>query len=78
MIMHRDPKRCGDLDDRARHVDVGGRRGRIAGGVIMHKDDRGRGELERALDHLAWIDRRVVDGTDLLALVGDQTVALRN
>jgi hypothetical protein len=41
----------------------------------MHKDDRGRGELERALDHLAWIDRRVVDGTDLLALVGDQTVA---
>src|SRR5262249_55098516 len=33
-------------------------------------------ELERALDHLAWIDRRVVDGPDLLAFVGDEVVAL--
>ena len=36
----------------------------------------GRGQLQRALDHLARIDRRVVDGAGLLHLVGDQPVAL--
>ena len=42
----------------------------------MHQDDRGGGQFERALDDLARVDRRVVDGADLLQLVGDELVAL--
>jgi hypothetical protein len=42
----------------------------------MDQHDRGRGEFERALDHFARIDRRVVDGAGLLDLIGDQLVAL--
>jgi hypothetical protein len=42
----------------------------------MDKDHGGGGELERALDDFARIDRGVVDGSDLLALVGDEMVAL--
>mgnify|MGYP007099615539 CR=1 FL=1 len=45
-------------------------------GMIVHQNDRGRGELKRALDHLARIDRRVVDRADLLQLIGDQLIAL--
>ena len=37
---------------------------------------RGRRMLQRALDDLARIDRRVVDGALLLHLVGDQPVLL--
>jgi hypothetical protein len=35
VIMHRDTKRPGGFHDRLRHVDVGPRRGRIAGRVIV-------------------------------------------
>ena len=38
--------------------------------------DRGRGEFQRALDHLARIDRRMVDRADALRFVGDQAVLL--
>ena len=41
----------------------------------MHQDDRGGGKLERALDHLARVNRSVVDGADLLALVGNEMIA---
>ena len=44
--------------------------------MVVHQDDRSGRELERALDHLARIDRRVIDGADLLQFVGDQLVAL--
>src|ERR1700756_5148105 len=33
-------------------------------------------ELERALDHFAGIDRRVIDGAGLILLVGDEVVSL--
>lgn len=42
----------------------------------MHQNDRGRREFERALDDFARIDRRMIDRPDLLALVGNQAVAL--
>ena len=42
----------------------------------MHEDHGGRGQFQRALDHLARIDRRVVDRAGLLHLVGDELVAL--
>ena len=44
-------------------------------GVVVHQDDGGGGELERALDHLARINRGVVDGAGLMLLIGDQVVA---
>ena len=45
-------------------------------GVVVHQDDRGGGELERALDHLARINRGVVDGAGLMLFVSDQVVTL--
>ena len=44
--------------------------------MVVHEDDRGRGQFERALDHFARIDRRVIDRALLLHLVGDELVAL--
>jgi len=60
----------------ARHVDVGLRRRRVAGGVVVDHDDRRGAEGEGALHHLARIDRRVIDGAAMLFLVGDQRVLL--
>jgi hypothetical protein len=40
----------------------------------VHQDQRRGVQFERALDHLARIDRRVVDCAPRLRLVGDQTV----
>ncbi len=40
----------------------------------MDQDERGGAELKRPADHLARVDRRVVDGAALLGLVGDQPV----
>ena len=38
----------------------------------MHEDDRGRAELERPLDDLARIDRRVIDSPTLMHFIGEQ------
>ena len=76
VVVHGNPERAGDVDDRLGHLDVGLRGRRIAGGVVVHQDDRGRGQLERALDDLARLDRRVVDRTGLLQLIGNELVAL--
>src|SRR5260370_31498473 len=72
MVVHGDAERARDLDDRPRHVDVGARGGGIAGGMVVDQDHGGGGEFERALDHLARIDRGVIDGAGLMLLVGDQ------
>src|SRR3954449_2678965 len=45
-------------------------------GMVVHQHDGGGGELECPFDHFARIDRRVVDGSGLLHLVGDQRVTL--
>jgi len=76
MIVHGNAERARDLDDRPRHVDIGARRRRVAGGMVVHQNDRGRGELERALDHFARVNWSVVDGAGLVLLVGDEMVAL--
>src|SRR5262245_65690206 len=75
VVVHRDAERARDLDQGLRHLDVGARRRRVARRVVVHQDDGGGRKLERALDHLARIDRRVVYGALLLALVGDELVA---
>ena len=54
--------------------DVAARGRRIAARMVVHQDERARAELERALDHFARIDRRVVDGALLLHLLLDQHV----
>src|SRR5439155_19030967 len=54
--------------------DVGLRRGWVARGVVVHQDQCRGAEIERALDDLARVDRRMVDRAALLALVFDQYV----
>ena len=76
VVVDGDAERPRRIDDLLRHVDVGARRRRIAGGVVVHEDDRRGRQLQRPLDHLAHIDRRVIDGALLLHLVGDQLVPL--
>ena len=44
--------------------------------VAHEEDDCGGGEFERTLDHLARVDRRVIDGALLLLLVGNELVLL--
>ena len=38
MVVHGDAERARDLDNRLRHLDVGARRGGIAGGMVVHQD----------------------------------------
>src|SRR6266852_988549 len=76
VVVHRNPERLGDLRDLPRHLDVGARRRRVAGGLIVDQDDSGRGQFQRPFDHFTWIDRRMIDRADLLDLVGDELVAL--
>ncbi len=75
VIVHGNAEQARHRDNLLRHLDVGARRRRVAGRMIVHQDDGGRRKLERPLDHLARIDRRMVDGADLLQFVGDQLVA---
>ena len=76
VVVHGNAERLGNVNDRLRHLDVGVARRRVAGRVIVHQDQRRGGQFERALDHLARIDRRMIDGAGLLHFVGDEPVAL--
>ena len=42
VVVHGDAERACDVDDRLGHLNVGIRRGWIAGGVVVHQDQRGR------------------------------------
>ena len=74
VVVQRDPDCLRRLAHGARHLDIGFRRRHITGRMIVDHDDRRGAELERALHHFARIDRRVVDGSVLLLLVGDERV----
>ena len=76
VIVHGDAEIFRGFDDLFGHLDIGLRRRGVAGGVVVHQDDGGGRQLQRALDDLAHIDRRVVDGAFLLHFVGDDAVAL--
>jgi len=43
VVMHGNAKRAGDVDDRFRHLDIGLRRRRVAGGMVVHQDQGGCG-----------------------------------
>ena len=42
--------------------------------MVVDQDQGGSAQFERALDHLAGVDRGVVDGAALLPLMSDQHV----
>src|SRR4029450_4990654 len=71
VVMHLDGKLVARLDEPSRHVDIGGRWGRVARGVIVHEDDGARPKLKRPLHYFARIDRGVVDRANTLDLIGD-------
>lgn len=64
----------GGLGHLAGHFDVGARRRRIARRVVVDQDQGTGAQVQGALDHLARIDRGVIDGAALLHLVGDQHI----
>lgn len=64
------------IDDFAGHVDISTRWRRVTGWVIVHENDGRRGQLQRAFDNLAGIDRRMIHRTSLLNLVGNQHIFL--
>jgi len=74
MVVQYHAERGGGLLDILGHGDVGLGWGRIARRMIVHQDQRRGAELERALDDLARIDRRMVDGSALLAFILDQYI----
>ena len=76
VVVHRNAERSRHRDDLLRHLDVGMRRRRIAGWVIVDEDHGCGRKLERPFDDLARIDRCVIDRTGLLHFVGNQLVAL--
>jgi hypothetical protein len=72
--MQRDGEHGGGFLHHPRHLDVGPARARVARGVVVAEDQGGGVHLQRALDHLARIDGRVVHRAARLRLVGDQAV----
>ncbi len=76
MIVNNDIQRFCKLHDLHRHRDVGCRRARVAGGMVVNEDQRSCAQFEGSSYDLAWIDRRVIDRSDALDLVGDQLVFL--
>jgi hypothetical protein len=76
MIMHGNFQGVAHRDDLTGELDVVGRRLRIAGWMIVDKDDRRSAEFERAAHDLPGIDRGMIDRADALNLVGDQMILL--
>ena len=67
-----DAQRLAGIPDPRGHLDVGLAGRRIAGGVVVDEDQRRGVQLERPLDHLARVDRHVIDGAARLFLVRDR------
>ena len=76
VVVHGNAERFRHVDDGLRHLDVRAARRWVSRRMIVHQAQRGGGQFERALDDFALIDRRVVDGADLLQFNGDALVAL--
>lgn len=76
MIVHDNPEGFGDCNDVFCHANIRRRGRRVAGGVVMGKNERAGAELQSPSNNLARIDRSMVDRADALYLVGDQGVAL--
>jgi len=69
VVVQSESERGGGSLDVLCYGDVGLGGGRVARGMVVHQDQCGGAELERALDDLARVDRRVIDRAALLALM---------
>ena len=76
VVVNDDAERFAGGHDRLGHLDIGARRGRITGRVIVYQHNGCRRQIERPFHHLAHLDRCVVHGALLLHLVGYDLVAL--
>ena len=74
VIMDRNAELLSCVDDAPCHFDIGERRCRIARRMIVDEHDGACRKLERPLDHLARIDRGVIDSSLLLHLIGNELV----
>ena len=75
MVVDADAHRRGGGDDPAGRLDVALARLVAAGRVVVDENDAHRADVERALDHLARIGRRLADRPFPDEIVGDQLVA---
>jgi hypothetical protein len=78
VVVQRNAERSGGLNDVFGDRDIRLRRCRVAGWMVVYDDQRRGTELERALDDLACVDRRMVDGAALLTLVLARCSTLRS
>src|SRR5262252_9504297 len=74
VVVHRHAKRSGCFDDVLCHRDVRLRGRRVARRMVMYEDQSGGLELKRSFDDLPSVDRRMIDGAALLALMFDERV----
>ena len=74
MVVYRDANRVTGALDLFGHVNVCGRWGGITRWMIVHKDQSRRIEIERAFDHLAWVDRDMINSAYALNFIRDQDV----
>ncbi len=76
VIVHANAERLCRTHDILGQIDIGARWAGIAGGMVVHQDHRSRTQFQRALDHFARIDRRVVDSATRLRLVREQVISI--
>ncbi len=76
MIVDGDADGFCSVDDAAGHLDVVAAGGGIAGGVIVHQDNRAGLQFERAFHDFARIGRRLVDGALAHGFIADEDVAV--
>lgn len=62
------------LVDLLGHAEIGFRGRRIARGVVVDQDQGACVQHQRPLDHLAWIDRDMIDRAGREKLIGDDAV----
>ena len=74
MVMYGHAERLGGLDDVFGHGDVRLGGGRVSRRMIVHQDQCGCPELERAFAYFTGVDWRVIDSPALLPLVPDQDI----
>src|SRR5919106_2109955 len=74
VIVQNAADRAQGRDELLGHGDVGFRRARIAARVVVDEDDRRRAGLDHAPDHLARVERGVIDRAAMQGLVLDQGV----
>lgn len=74
VVMDIDPQPFARLDNLAGDLDVLLAGLRVAAGMVVDKDQRRRAQVERALDHLTGVDRRLVDRPFGHVVVADQHV----